>query len=71
MIYDPSWSKVSGGDTLGRTNIAPRNPWAVLTPEPTGSMDINFVLDIRSQYPTFKVRSDMPVKITSTPMRNP
>lgn len=70
MTFDPGWGKVTAQAAgPARTTPAPRNPWAVLTP--VGTVDVDFVLDVRSQYPTFKVRSSQPVKITSTAMRNP
>lgn len=72
MTYDPGWTTVTA-TTVGpaNTHAAPRNPWAILTPLASGNMDVDFVLDVRTQYPTFKVRSDQPVKITSTPMGAP
>lgn len=72
MTFDPGWAKVTA-TTAGpaNTHAAPKNPWALLTPVADGHMDVDFVLDVRTQFPTFKVRSSQPVRITSTPMRQP
>lgn len=72
MTYDPNWTAVTA-TTAGpaNTHAAPRNPWAILTPLANGAMDVDFVLDVRTQFPAFKVRSNQPVRITSTPMRVP
>ena len=72
MTYDPGWAKVTT-TVAGPVNIhaAPRNPWAVLVPLSVNGQDVDFTLDVRSQYPGWKVRSDQPVRITSTPMRTP
>ena len=70
-IIDPNWSNVTATTGLTATSIAPRNTWTTLTPVADGNLDVDFTVKVRSQYAAFQVRSDMPVKITSTPIRNP
>jgi len=71
MTYDPGWGKVTTSQP-GPVNIhaAPKNPWTTLTPFPVGA-DVDFVIVLRSEYPSWEVRSDEPVEITSTPMVQP
>lgn len=71
MPIDPGWTKVAATSGFGRTSVTPRDLWTVLVPVADGNMDVDFVITVSSQYPTFSVRSDDPVLITSTPMRTP
>lgn len=72
MVYDPNWTTIPGPTTgPTHTSVTPRNPWTVLTPVAVGTLDVDFVLKVRANFPAFTVRSDQPVRITSTPMVTP
>ena len=65
MVYDPGWAKVTAM-TAGPANIhvAPKNPWATLTPAVIGS-DVDFKLSVR-RVATWQVRTERPEIITTT-----
>lgn len=72
MTYDPGWANVTAGSAgPTRVAVAPANPWATLAPVADGNMDVDFVLLVRDQYPTFEVRDAQPVEIRDDPLKTP